>query len=275
MIPIRFSEAINQDSGLVGGTTIVRAFLASCGQWFGKAFQSVLEQNAIHEEQLCEKFEKYMHPFDDSERENRRYKIAFPELAQELEARGEKPRNYDFLDKSIVFWKADMVEFFNAFKVPLYRVLRQHHEKASGVCVVKTLIFCGGCAQNPTIVRMLEHFCHKILKGEVELVVTEDPWIAVAKGAVMQQLFPKILQDRKSYMSLGFRMTVPFDDNIHTEADAYFCDAKGKRADNQLQFMIHKVCHLFGQTEGRVLTSIRETQFELTRPKTRLRCTSW
>ena len=103
------------------------------------------------------------------------------------------------------------------------------------------MILCGGCAQNEAIIRYVEDCCQSALEGKVEVVVTEDPWPAATRGAVLQQLFPEMLKGKKSPVSVGFIATVPFVEGLHSEDDAYYCSVRGKRADNHIQFLIHKV----------------------------------
>lgn len=106
---------------------------------------------------------------------------------------------------------------------------------------IRTIILCGGLGSSPYIKMTFDKFCEEKFGAKIQVVRPVTPWSAVCKGAALRGLEVSPILSRRARCHYGFKVHVRFEDEEHDEEDAFEDPIYGKRAKNQMLWVVKKV----------------------------------
>jgi hypothetical protein len=85
-------------------------------------------------------------------------------------------------------------------------------------------------------------FVDSEIDSDITIINPKRAWSAIARGAAMRGLDgkPPVLF-RRARDAIGICVSKKFDEEVHDEEDAGFCPLLGKRAFNQMHWLVKRV----------------------------------
>lgn len=96
-------------------------------------------------------------------------------------------------------------------------------------------------AESQYVQTRFNEFCEQKLDNKVDVIVPQEAWPAIAKGAVIHALRPPVVESRKSRWSYGIGVHRAFDLERDNEKDQYNCPSRGQRTKGQVEWFIRRV----------------------------------
>ena len=112
---------------------------------------------------------------------------------------------------------------------------------------------------SPYVYHKFSEFIVDEMGETVRLISPDKPWSAIARGAAMRWLDekPPVLL-RRSRDNIGITIHKKFDEEVHEEEDLEICPLLGRRAKDQMHWLVQRVSINISVNKPCPLTARRE-----------------
>ncbi|EGC45690.1 conserved hypothetical protein [Histoplasma capsulatum var. duboisii H88] len=235
--PLKVAEACTGTSAKCGATTIDRELHRLMASRYGAAFSDLPFKETGHGSLFMTDFEAAKKCFIGHGSEHRKdWELG---LIMDIDDDGVMHGNESGTIKITSEELAQMFEkvITRAFEMVLEQIKLT---EAKNDYPVNLIILCGGMAESPYVQTRFNEFCEQKLDNKVDVIVPQEAWPAIAKGAVIHALRPPIVESRKSRWSYGIGVHRAFDPKRDNEKDQYNCPSRGQRTKGQVEWFIRR-----------------------------------
>ncbi|KLJ07402.1 hypothetical protein EMPG_17132 [Blastomyces silverae] len=232
--PLKVTEACTGTSAKCGATMIDRELHRLMGEKYGSAFSSLPAKEIGHGSDFMKDIETMKRNFTGHGDEH--IKEHLIRLVMDIN----DGAGYVYGLAQVKITSEELAQIFDKVISRAFDMVSEQIEMArkNNDNPVNLIILCGGMADSDYVQAQFREFCGNKLDKKVDVIVPDEAWPAIAKGAALYAFGQSIVESRKSRWSYGIGVHRAFDPERDNEEDQYNCPSRGERVEGHVEWFI-------------------------------------